>query len=86
MTKPIPSNWREVACGSEPICKWAQIGPAKRLAIRVLTFSVPMHLNVREETYLDSSEARKPRKGLLGETTFYISAGAFKLDKEQREQ
>jgi hypothetical protein len=45
-----------------------------------------MHLNVREETYLDSSEARKPRKGLLGEMTFYISAGAFKLDKEQREQ
>jgi hypothetical protein len=43
---------------------WAPIEPAKRLAIRGLTFSVLMHWNVGEETYLDPSEARKPPKGI----------------------
>jgi hypothetical protein len=41
---------------------WAPIEPAKRLAIRGLTFSVLMHWNVGEETYLDPSEVRKPPK------------------------
>ncbi len=66
---------------------WVPIERAKQLAISSLKFSVLMHRNVGEETCLDPDGVRKPpRKRLLGETTFHISAGAFKLGKEHRDQ